>query len=102
MARLRLPFRKTNYLSIRIPFQQALALGGWLFALAITVVIFVPPLHAVFKTGFLTLRQWGVVLPFSFIPMFLIEMTKVIVQRWKKGRKGGKDKVEPDMYGLNV
>ena len=58
------------------------AVGASLLLLA--VVIFVPPLHAVFKTGFLTLRQWGVVLSFSFIPMFLIEMTKVIVQRWKK------------------
>ena len=58
------------------------AVGSSLLLLA--VVIFVSPLHAIFKTGFLTLRQWGVVLAFSFIPAFLIEMTKVIVQRWKK------------------
>ena len=58
------------------------AVGSSLLLLA--VVIFVAPLHAVFKTGFLTLRQWGVVLGFSFLPAFLIEMTKVIVQRWKK------------------
>jgi len=55
------------------------AVGSSLLLLA--VVIFAPPLHAIFKTGFLTIRQWGVVLGFSFLPAFLIEMTKVIVQR---------------------
>jgi Ca2+-transporting ATPase len=58
------------------------AVGASLLLLA--VVIFVPALHAIFKTGFLTLRQWGVVVGFSFLPAFLIEMTKVIVQRWNK------------------
>jgi len=58
------------------------AVGSSLLLLAL--VIFVPPLHAIFKTGFLTLRQWGVVLGFSFIPAFLIEMTKMIVQKRRK------------------
>jgi Ca2+-transporting ATPase len=55
------------------------AVGSSLLLLAI--VIFVPPLHAVFKTGFLSIGQWGVVLGFSFIPAFLIEMTKVVRRR---------------------
>jgi Ca2+-transporting ATPase len=57
------------------------AVGSSLLLLAI--VIFVPPLHAVFKTGSLTIGQWGVVLGFSFIPAFLIEMTKLIFQTLK-------------------
>jgi len=58
------------------------AVGSSLLLLAL--VIGVPPLHAIFKTGFLTLRQWGVVLGFSFIPALLIEMTKIIFQKRRK------------------
>jgi Ca2+-transporting ATPase len=51
--------------------------------LLLAVIIFVPPLHAIFKTDFLTLRQWGVILGFSFIPAILIEIKKIVTWKFK-------------------
>ena len=49
------------------------------------LVIFIPPLHPIFKTGFLTLEQWAAVLGFSLVPAILIEAGKVVGQ-WIRRR----------------
>jgi len=43
-------------------------------------VIFIPGLHSVFKTSFLTLHQWATVLAFSVIPFVVVEAVKGVRQ----------------------
>ena len=52
---------------------------GVLFSFAITlIVIYVKPLHDLFNTYSLGLKDWALILPFSFLPFVLGEISKVI------------------------
>ena len=42
------------------------------------------PLQPIFKTSPLTFHQWMVVLGFSLMPATMIEMGKLVVQRWER------------------
>lgn len=47
------------------------------------ITIFVPPLHAIFRTHMMTGTEWGVVLALSMLPVPLFELWKLVLPRPK-------------------
>jgi len=53
-------------------------------AALLLLVLYVPPLSAMFEIHFLSAGPWSLILPFALIPMLATEARKVIQRAWKR------------------
>ncbi len=62
--------------------------------LILLAIIYIPFLDPVFHTTFLTLPEWGLLLPLAFLPALGAEVTKALL-RWRGGRRSGAQRAAP-------